>query len=186
MANGFYHHSARCPAIIQLFLDHNPLYGCFVSVPTDPTLRTTTYSLPQPLPPEKQITTTNLPMIRRSNTLAMRLADNIPRPTGNYVFKHEQVNEQKLFKYGKDRDPIKLIGSMFIILIFINATILAVLPDHCSNTVKKFIESLFIKHAEYQLNKVGRSINQHFAPDYSFRGQWYRGFTRRPSSFIIS
>ncbi|CAF4145563.1 unnamed protein product [Adineta steineri] len=62
-------------------------------------------------------------------------------------------------------------------------TIVAVLPDQSSALVRQFIESLFITHAECQLNRNGRLINQYFHQDYSVRGQWYRGLTdrRRPS-----
>ena len=182
--NWLYQHAARCPAVIQLFLDRNPLYWCFVPVPTDRALRANTYGPPQPIPTSGQITTTiaNIPMVRRSDTLSMRFANNIPTPDGEYIFKHEHFNEQKhFFKYGKDRDPINMHN-----LKFYNATVVAVLPDHCSNTVKKFVESLFITHGECQLNKDSRLTSQQFFNDYPARGEWYRDLTRRPSSSCVS
>ena len=169
---------------MQLFLDRNPSYWCFVPVLKDRTLRSSTYARSAPLSPLAQIetTTANIPMVRRSDTLSMRLANNIPKPTDiNYTFTLEQFNEQKLyFQFGRDRDPLN-IHNMY----FYNAAIVAVVPDHCSDAVKKFIESLFITHAECQLNKDGRLINQQISHDYPARGHWYRGLIRRPSSSIV-
>jgi hypothetical protein len=155
-------HAARCPKLMQAFLDCNPAFWCFVPIPTDRTLRASMFAPPEQLlqQPLGQITTTvtPLPPERRNETLSMRFTNNIPKPPGKYVFKREQFTEQKLFfKYGKDRDPIKIDN-----LNFYNPTIVAVLPDQCSDTVKKFIESLCITHGECQLNKSGRLINQQF------------------------
>jgi hypothetical protein len=179
---------------MQLFLDRNPSYWCFVPIPKNETLRATTYGH-RLAPPSPQIrtrrrtaaaaatTTTTSPLTEeRTDTLATRLANNIPTPAGDYLFTPEQFNQQKLFfKYGKDRIAINVHNFNFY-----NAAIVAVLPDNCSDTVKKFVESLFITHGECQLNNEGRLINQHFFHGYPARGHWFRGLTGRPSSQTIS
>ena len=175
--NWLYQHSARCPAILQLFLDRNPSYWCFIPVPIDRSVRPGTRAPPQPLPPPtEQTALAVIRMTRRNDALALRLSNNVPRPIVDYEFRHEHFVEQRLFfKYGKDYDLINVHN-----LQFHHAAIVAVLPDDSSNVVKKFVESLFITHGECRLNKDGRLTNQHFFHDYLARSEWYRDLTRPP------
>jgi hypothetical protein len=183
--NWLYRHAARCPIVIQAFLDRNPLYWCFVPVPRDEALRASVYT-PSSLVPSnaRQISTAERTMsiVRRSDAKAIRLAQNIPQPKDkDYFFTPEQTLEQAAyFKYGKECIPLNVHKANFY-----KATIVAALPDHCSDTVKKFIESLFITHAECQLNQDGHLVDKKFRQTYSSRGSWYQGLIRRPSPSII-
>ncbi|CAF4337362.1 unnamed protein product, partial [Adineta steineri] len=174
--NWLYRHSARCPAVLELFLNNNPSYWCFVPVPMKREMRSRIHT---PSPPPPLLAAAAPFSIQRQDIMVQRLADNVPKPMGDYEFTPEHVSEQKqFFKYCKDRHPINMHH-----LRFHQATIVAVLPDQSSALVRQFIESLFITHAECQLNRNGRLTNQYFPQDYSNRGQWYRGLTdrRRPS-----
>ncbi|CAF1489062.1 unnamed protein product [Adineta steineri] len=175
--NWLYRHSARCPAVLELFLNNNPSYWCFVPVPMKLEIRSRIHT---PSPPAPPVVVAAAPpyTIQRQEELVQRLVDNVPKPLGYHEFTPEHVSEQKqFFKYCKDRNPINMHH-----LRFHQATIVAVLPDQSSALVRQFIESLFITHAECQLNRNGRLINQYFHQDYSVRGQWYRGLaSRRPS-----
>ncbi|CAF1450890.1 unnamed protein product [Adineta steineri] len=177
--NWLYRHSTRCSAVLELFLNNNPSYWCFVPVPMKLEIRSRIHTPsppPQPLPAAAAAPPYTL---QRQEELVQRLVDNVPKPLGYHEFTPAHVSEQKqFFKYCKDRHPITMNHVRFH-----QATIVAVLPVQSSALVRKFIESLFITHAECQLNRNGRLINQYFHQDYSVRGQWYRGLTdrRRPS-----
>ncbi|CAF4217235.1 unnamed protein product [Adineta steineri] len=177
--NWLYRHSTRCSAVLELFLNNNPSYWCFVPVPMKLEIRSRIHTPsppPQPLPAAAAAPPYTL---QRQEELVQRLVDNVPKPLGYHEFTPAHVSEQKqFFKYCKDRHPITMNHVRFH-----QATIVAVLPVQSSALVRKFIESLFITHAECQLNRNGRLINQYFHQDYSVRGQWYRDLTdrRRPS-----
>ena len=61
---------------------------------------------------------------------------------------------------------------------------LTLVPEVCTDMFRFTIESLFITHAETQLNTVGNILNPNQYPDYNpwfIRGsEWCQGLLRRP------
>ena len=100
-----YQHSARCPTAMQVFLDYNPAYWCFVpllqtaiSTDTKTTWSTTT---------SKTKASAVAPVKRHANITAEHLANCVPTPPLAYSFSHRQWEEQKFFfQDGKDLAPI--------------------------------------------------------------------------------
>lgn len=68
------------------------------------------------------------------------------------------------------------------------------MPEICSDMFQYTIESLFITHAETQLNTIGHIVKESITTDidpinnpWLVRGhQWYQGLYRRPVSTIDS
>ena len=172
-AHYLYLHAARCPAIMQLFLDRNPIYWCFVPVPKDTAARTSPFTRPLAPSPTPQVSA-----VLRADAQVARLLEHVPRPGhADYTFSPEQVHEQKAyFKFSKDRQPVNMHQTNFY-----NGTVVAVLPEHCSESLQKFVEALFVTHAECALNRDGRLINQPAPLIDAERGLWYRDLIRPPT-----
>lgn len=136
-----YEHSARCPTALQLFLDYNPKYWCFV------------------------------PMIKNSSKQSF--SSTRPQAPYNYEFTPRQRQEQQLlFQQGRPMTSNTLD--------LYQATVVCLLPD-CSPTLKKFMESLFITHAECALNEQGHLLEQHrFRSVYS-SAPWCQHLIGRPN-----
>ena len=174
-AHWLYQHATRCPAILQSFLDRNPAYWCFVPMPKDVAARTR--------PSTRPMVSGHASPARRTDAQAAILAENVPLPdNAEYTFTFEQVDEQKAyFKYGKERQPLNMHQTNFY-----NATMVAVLPEHCSESVNKFVEALFITHAECALNNNGHLVNPPTPPtSHDQRGAWHRGLIRGPYTSIL-
>ncbi len=92
-----YEHSARCPKALQLFLDHNPIYWCFIPIAKDTkNLLQTTIKISSPTPIEQ-----------RTDYIVEKLVKAIPTPPTDYIFSRIQREQQRLFfKFGYDRHPV--------------------------------------------------------------------------------
>lgn len=55
-----------------------------------------------------------------------------------------------------------------------------VVPENCSELFRQLILSLFITHADCDLNKTGRLINEIIYREYTIRGYWCADLVRRP------
>ena len=85
-----YKHSARCPAAIQLFLDCNPQYWCFVPMPKteEEAQNTASFSLHTRRDQEATVWLNSLP----------------PVPSENYTFSvHQRTEQLQIFKDKRDR-----------------------------------------------------------------------------------
>ena len=137
-----YEHSARCPTALQLFLDYNPTYWCFV------------------------------PMVKNSSSAQSASSSTRPRAPYNYEFTPRQREEQQLFSK-QDREMTLNTLDLY------QATIVCLLPD-CSPTLKKFMESLFITHAECALNEQGHLLEQHTLRSVYSSAPWCQHLIGRP------
>ncbi|CAF4923443.1 unnamed protein product, partial [Rotaria magnacalcarata] len=81
--------------------------------------------------------------------------ESVPKPSTGYIFSNRQIGLQ-LSYFNKKRD--KDLPNQDIDLY--NATIVAVLPDTCSEMLRLTFESLFITHAETKLNTIGNILNK--------------------------
>ena len=95
-----YQHAARCPQAIQLFVDANPDYGCFIPMSIDdPALKrdNATYS------PSDEEQLNSGPYVRAA-PYAKHITRLLPTPPESYVFSDRQKFEQRrFFQTGKDR-----------------------------------------------------------------------------------
>jgi hypothetical protein len=142
-----FEHAARCPTVLQLFLDHNRKYWCFV-----------------PMVKNRSNTTT---------TTTESASSALPRAPYNYEFTPRQREEQEqIFKKGRSMTSNTVD--------WYHATILCLVPE-CSATMKKFMESLFITHAECALNEQGHLLEQNrFRSVYS-SASWCQPLIGRPT-----
>ncbi|CAF1447688.1 unnamed protein product [Adineta steineri] len=182
-----YQHSPRCSLCLQLFLDKNPDYWCLVPMSLDEAResdRTTMIStdasyIYTTVQPPQSPTFAKKPRlfdeVLRNNTRSEEestwLSKCVPKPPSGYRFSRQQIIEQiNFFKFRKD---FHILSSNLV--DFYTYTIVAVLPDDCSNELRRFIEALFITHTETRLNTLGRLT--HRGPwssplDDSDRGRW--------------
>ncbi|CAM4984140.1 unnamed protein product [Rotaria socialis] len=109
--------------------------------------------------------------------------ESVPKPSTGYIFSNRQIGLQ-LSYFNKKRD--KDLPNQAIDLY--NATIVAVLPETCSEMLRLTVESLFITHAETKLNTIGNILNKNStgntyplnSPWLSRGDEWYQGLLRRP------
>ncbi|CAF1338839.1 unnamed protein product [Adineta steineri] len=164
-----YQHTSRCPQAIQLFLDANPDYWCLVPMTEEKieinnsvTYRSTSM----------QLTST------RPENDAKYLVENLPVPPELFHFTDRQQYEQICF-FQEMKDEL-LHPRLDKNVDLYNATIVAVLPENCSEMFQQLILSLFITHADCQLNKSGRLITDINFHPYPVRRNWCAGLCRRP------
>ncbi|CAF3104581.1 unnamed protein product [Rotaria sp. Silwood2] len=172
-----YQHSARCPIAIQIFLDANPQYWRFVPM-----------TLEESEKPEQQLVQT--PLISDEPNWNLRTKEDcricveaVSKPSNGYTFSNRQIMLQTQY-FHKMQD--KTLPNQAIDLY--NATIVAVLPETCSEMFRFTIESLFISYAETNLNSIGNVLNENKNGDYYpmndpwfVRGSgWCQGLLRRP------
>ncbi|CAF1297606.1 unnamed protein product [Adineta steineri] len=161
-----YRHAARCPWAIQLFLNFNPIYACFIPVTINKAIEhCQNYALPPTLIIHDQEYPTSISMKNRNDMSATAdtRADEIvrscmrhipPLPSG-YTFSIRQRVDQ--FLYFKNQLDIKIKPNKFIDLF--NVALIAVLPVDTVDIVRRFVESLFITHTETRLNTAGRLLH---------------------------
>jgi hypothetical protein len=78
----------------------------------------------------------------------------------------------------------------FIFVLFFFFVVASVVPDDCSYELRRFIEALFITHAETKMNTIGRLTQKKdsWPPsstnsfDHSNRGLWCEKLVRQCSS----
>ncbi|CAF4165362.1 unnamed protein product, partial [Rotaria sordida] len=176
-----YQHSARCPVAMQFFLDANPQYWRFVPMTLEESTR-----------PEQQMVTPytfseEFSWTIRSKEDTKVYVDAVPKPPKGLTFFNRQIMLQTRY-FHKTRD--KTLPNQDIDLY--DATILAVLPETCSDMFRFTIESLFITYAETNLNSIGNVLNANQNGDHYpmndpwlVRGsEWCPGLLRRPQPKI--
>ncbi|CAF1261203.1 unnamed protein product [Rotaria sp. Silwood1] len=135
-----YQHSTQCPMAIQWFLDENPDYWPFI-----PTKLT-----PMQVQTKEEI----------EDTALFTYANDVPPPPPNYIFTYEQKLAIDRFFHEK-----KYLNSPNDRLDLYHAAIIAVLPQNTSDRLRRFIEALFITHAETKLNSIGHMDEFIFSND---------------------
>ncbi|CAF1520413.1 unnamed protein product [Rotaria magnacalcarata] len=164
-----YQHSVHCPSALQWFLDENPEYWSFV-----PQKLTESQEQDE----EKDILT---PMM---DTNQFTYANDVPLPPNNYRFSFEQKLEIDRFFHEK-----KYLNSPNLHLDLYQANIVAVLPNNASEALRRFVEALFITHAETKLNTIGH-LDQLTKSDSTKEiasidcNEWCRDLVRRSYSNI--
>ena len=224
-----YKHAARCPWAIQRFLDSNPIYWCFVPMTINETTQSGNVMLPPSLVLLDSINPTSIAsrdrqaipetQDRRSDEATRSCMRAIPPAPFGYTYSIRQRCEQ--FQYFKHKADIKtkpiessnLFNAAIIavcqyllkmkylqMIIYLHLSIILV-PIDASDTVRKFVETLFITHTEAKLNTSGHLLhmkddnNGHDDADtenskhpMSYeaqrldRGEWCRNLLHRPSS----
>ncbi|CAF1439543.1 unnamed protein product [Rotaria sordida] len=168
-----YQHSAQCPIALQIFLDANPQYWCFIPMQIEEAQTSEEQII------ERANLSNQADLNRRSKHETHIYVESIPKPPNTYVFSNRQIELQsEYFHYKKD----KILPNRDIDLY--NATIVALLPETCTEMFRLLIESLFITHAETKLNSIGNILKPIDLPDYNpwlIRGDhWCQGLLRRP------
>ncbi|CAF3465460.1 unnamed protein product [Rotaria socialis] len=166
-----YQHSAHCPVAIQLFLEHNPAYWCFISKSKEEVeqendlyariVRDTrsefVYMLPRRTNQEKKVA---------------RLLTGVSLPTTVRHFSSIQIQKQRIFF---DRLLLSPVDELpYIEADLYKIKIIAVLPQDESIILRYIIETLFIIHAESKLNMIcpiGIDPQQRYGRPYD--DQWY-------------
>lgn len=167
-----YQHLLQCSTAIQMFLNANPLYWCFVPM-------LIAEADQEDINYEQQ-------QIRRTTT-AMTIGDleldydiktflnNIPKCSTDYRFSKYQIKKQiEFFKRKLIHQPINNRLDLY------NANIVAVLPPNVSDLFLYVIHSLFVTHAETKLNKLGHIF--HIAKRMNDRSPFWCSDLQRPST----
>ncbi|CAF4150666.1 unnamed protein product [Rotaria sp. Silwood2] len=176
-----YQHSAQCPTAMQIFLDANPQYWRFVPMTLEESRR-----------PEQQIIQPIIFSEELSWTIRCKedtriCVETVPKPPEGYTFSNRQIILQTQY-FHKTRDGT--LPNQNIDLY--NATIVAVLPETCTDMFRYTIESLFITHAESNLNTIGNVLNENRNIGYYPMNnpwlvrsdEWCQGLLRRPQPKI--
>ncbi|CAF1247490.1 unnamed protein product [Rotaria sordida] len=159
-----YQHSARCPVAMQFFLDANPQYWRFVPMTLEESTR-----------PEQQMVTPytfseEFSWTIRSKEDTKVYVDAVPKPPKGLTFFNRQIMLQTRY-FHKTRD--RTLPNQDIDVY--DATILAVLPETCSDMFRFTIESLFITYAETNLNSIGNVLNANQNGDhYPMNDPWLK------------
>ncbi|CAF5116987.1 unnamed protein product [Rotaria magnacalcarata] len=129
-----YQHLCYCSVAMQHFLDENPDYWSFIPQ------RLTVY--------EEQEQEREIKFVDHHQ---YQFANDVPVPTNmNYHFTTEQkLNIEEFFQQKK---YLTQSNSHFD---FYQASIIAVLPEKASSVLRRFVETLFITHAQTKLNTFG-------------------------------
>ena len=172
-----YQHSVRCPVAMQIFLDANPQYWRFVPMTAEESMSSEQCIIQRP------VLSDELNWHYRSIEDTFVYIDAVPKPPAGYVFSNRQLVLQTQYFHQK-RD--QTLPNHDIDLY--NASIIALLPDQCSDVFRYTIESLFITHAHTSLNTFGNVLLDHPHSDcymmndpWLIRGdEWCQGLLRRP------
>ncbi|CAF4059990.1 unnamed protein product, partial [Rotaria magnacalcarata] len=173
-----YQHSVRCRVAMQIFLDANPQYWRFIPMTLEEAEALEQRSIHGLGLPEE------LDWKLRSREDCKLYVASVPKPPQDYIFSNRQQALQLLYFY-KKRD--KTLPNQSIDLY--NATVVAILPESCSEMFRFTIESLFITHADTKLNTIGHMLNENsvgnhhhplFNPWLDRGNEWCEGLVRRP------
>ncbi|CAF3147141.1 unnamed protein product [Rotaria sp. Silwood2] len=182
-----YQHSARCPTVMQMFLNCYPHYWIFVPMSS----RTSSLQQLQQNTNYHQFATIAMTAATRS-TVAPRsdheirqCLQDVPLSPRGFQFSEQQRDAQtEFFKYKKDLQLPNLPLDLY------DASIIAVLPEKSSPVLRQFIVSLFITHGETKLNSIGNLLaDNNTNPPFlygSFRGEWCHSLTNRPTLLSLS
>ena len=162
---------------MQIFLDANPQYWRFVPMTVEEA------AAPCQTHIERPVLSDQLDWNLRSIDDCRVCVEAVPKPPMGYMFSNRQIVLQTDYFY-KKRD--KTLPNQELDLY--QASIVAVLPESCSDMFRYTIEAMFITHAETKLNTVGHVLNHDQPTDYFIlndpwliRGdRWCQGLLRRP------
>ncbi|CAF1515766.1 unnamed protein product [Adineta steineri] len=176
-----YKHSARCSHAIQLFLDCNPQYWPLIPMTKEEAqIENQSYHLP----PDESLDLSShcgTSIHTRSDHASGSCMIALPSfPSDQYIFSLRQCAEQ--YQFFKNKQDLRTPN---FDLDLYDASIIAVLPDSCSITLKRLIESLLITHAQTKLNTLGHldgydvlnSTQQHHPLNCNYH--WCQNLVRR-------
>jgi hypothetical protein len=191
-----YQHTARCPVAVQLFLDANPDFWCLVPMTKEEAAARVNTTIP-PSYRRAPIRSTE----SRSEADAKYLSESVPHPPPSFAFTDRQKHGQvRFFRELKDQVASPTLDTNVNLY---NAAIVAVckylyryhlssahdslclVPDNCSAMLRNLVLSLFITHADCNLNKTGRLVNENIYHEYPVRGYWCADLVRRPLSSLF-
>ncbi|CAF4052343.1 unnamed protein product [Adineta steineri] len=172
-----YQHSARCPAAMQIFLDAYPQYWRFIPMTFEESEKSEQRNI------NDSLLSDEVDCKLRSKEKCRICVEAVPKPPRGLIFSNRQILLQAQY-FQKKRDKIVPDG----IIDLYNATIVAVLPDSCSEMFRYTLESLFITYGNTSLNTIGNVLNEDQQSDYYrldnpwlIRGdEWCQGLVRRP------
>ncbi|CAF2085893.1 unnamed protein product [Rotaria magnacalcarata] len=158
-----YKHTIQCSAAVQMFLNNNPLYWCFVPMTILDADQYDMYACIKRETIDDSI---------EDNDIGKCLAD-IPKSPSGYKFSKRQIEQQKEFFQKKlynepiyDRVPLH------------NAQVIAVLPPNTSNLFRRIIHSLFVTHTEAKLNTLGHLFNPTMNINFHHHSIWCANLVR--------
>ncbi|CAF3589104.1 unnamed protein product [Rotaria socialis] len=158
-----YKHTIQCSAAVQMFLNSNPLYWCFVPMTITDADQYDMYAC----------------SIKREIVDDQYQINDIPKPPSGYKFSKRQIEQQMEFFQKKlynepiyDRVPLH------------NAQVIAVLPPNTSNLFRRIIHSLFVTHTETKLNTLGHLFNPTVNINFHYHSVWCANLIRPSNSSL--
>ncbi|CAF1362423.1 unnamed protein product [Rotaria sordida] len=131
-----YQHAAHCSKAIQLFLNVNTAYDCFIPMTFEQAM----------MDDRNQIM--ELSPVSDFSDLFMQY---VPIPPKNYIFSNCQQEKQRKF-FEKSHLIKSDDEKLFTSVDFYNVSVITVLPENCSTLLRQVLECLFATHAETKLN----------------------------------
>ena len=185
-----YHHTARCPAALQLFLDVKRDYWCLVPMSEERARSQVENTVPR----LTRSTSANRAEQARIEADVNYLIDGLPEPPASFVFsprlKHKQMRffcEERYEHEPSDTDVCLYNASIVAVRTYrctqsLPLTLVChfLVPDNSSEMLRQLLLSLFITHADCALNKTGRLIDASTHREYPVRGNWCANLVRRP------
>ena len=158
-----YQHSIRCSTAIQLFLNSNPQYWCFIPILKDEANCHSEFITTNPIPDG------NRPMERRLNY--------VPISPEGYQFSPRQLSKQyEYFVKQMDRQLPCPDSNLY------HGKFIALLPLESSELFRQVIHSLFVTHTEAKLNTLGHLFDSNMQLDLH-QGIWCENLIRpQPST----
>ncbi|CAF5090192.1 unnamed protein product, partial [Rotaria magnacalcarata] len=166
-----YQHSAHCSVAVQLFLEHNPVYWCFISRSRREVEQENNFYTGLVLATESEFA---FILPRRTNhekKVARLLTGVMLQPAENH-YSTAQIQKQRIFFDRLLLSPVDQLP--YVETDLYKMKIIAVLPTDESIILRYIIETLFIIHAESKLNMicpVGIDPQQRYGQPYD--DQWY-------------
>lgn len=160
-----YQHSTQCPRALQMFLDYNQQYWCFVPMKNDEANR---YDL-------HYRATTNVSTLKHRDANVEQRLSYVPRPPTGYRF----TDEQKLKQY----DFLQTLTDKYspkLNLDLYDAEIVCLLPPFATDLFRQIIHSMFVTHSDSKLNTLGQIFDD--VPSVPIaRHNWCEGLAGRPT-----
>lgn len=91
-----YQHSARCPVVLQLFLNCNPIYWCFIPLPRQEALAQD-FAYLKEIHAENFTLPFNMPTSARHERKVERHLSRVPLPQTRSMFSYSQTEKQRQF-----------------------------------------------------------------------------------------
>lgn len=147
-----YQHSIRCSTAMQLFLEWNPQYQCFVPMLKEDVRRQNPYTIGT--------------LVSNNDRSIQQRLNYVPMPPDGYEFSRRQVIKQSEYfiNHLDQRPPLPDLN-------LYNAKIIAVLSLEASDLFRQVIHALFVTHTESKLNTMGHLFNCN-TPAFIHNGVW--------------